>query len=108
MEDDILKSMTAAICVEMGMQVPDTITEEELLRLLTDKVANVIQQGQEPFYRWMYRLDISERKINALTGTDDVAAKVARLIFERQLAKAQTRRQFRQNAADNADDDLKW
>lgn len=107
MSDNILKNTAVAIATEMGLQLPEGVSEEELLRLLAEKVALVVQEGQEAFYRLMYRLDINERALNRVAGTKDVAAKVARLIYERQLAKAQARRAYKQER-DESDPELKW
>lgn len=107
MTDDILRDAAQAVSAELGLTVPATITEEELLQMIAQKIAEVVQQGQEPFYRLMYRLDISEKKVGAVTGTDDVAMKVARLVYERQQAKAIARQHFRQQA-DDTDPELRW
>ncbi|GAA4464411.1 hypothetical protein GCM10023093_14670 [Nemorincola caseinilytica] len=96
-----------AVSAELGMTVPVTLTEDELLQRIAGKIAEVVQQGQEPFYRLMYRLDIPEKKLNAVAGTDDVAMKVARLVYERQRAKVLTRMHFRQQA-DDSDPELRW
>ena len=89
------------------MQVPERLTEEALLQMIAAKIAEIVQQGPEPFYQLMYRLDIAERKLGAVTGTEDVAMKVARLIYERQLAKVAARKQHRQQA-DDSDPELRW
>jgi hypothetical protein len=107
MKDDVINSAAVAIAKELGIQVPQKVSEEELLGLLAEKVAKVVQEGQDAFYSLMYRLDISERQLNRVAGTNDVAWKVARLIYERQLEKARSRVVNRQQRQDD-DPELKW
>lgn len=107
MKDDVIDSAAVAIAKELGIQVPQKMSEEELLRLLAEQVAKVVQEGQDAFYSLMYRLDISERQLNKVAGTDDVATKVAKLIYERQLEKARSRMVNRQQREDD-DPELKW
>lgn len=89
------------------LQVPEDMPEEELLRLLADRVATILQRGPEPFFQLMYRLDIPEKKLTAILHDDDAAQKIARLIYERQLQKMKSRREHKSGGNDG-DEDLKW
>jgi hypothetical protein len=78
-----------------------------MLKLLADKVVVILERGPETFFQLMYRLDISEKKLNAVLDDDDVAAKIARLIYDRQLQKIHSRRTHREKSP-NDDPELKW
>jgi hypothetical protein len=86
------------------------LTEEAILQLLADKIAGIVASGQQPFYQLMYRVDISEKKLAQIAGGDDIAQKIARLVYDRQVQKLQSRmahRKFRETQ--NPDDpELTW
>ncbi len=107
MSDNLIQEAAIALQQEWGIGATGMVSEETILRLLEARVSAILAQGAEPFYRLMYRLDISERKINALHGEPDAPAKIARLIYERQLQKIQSRRAHRAKS-DETDPDLAW
>lgn len=95
-----------ALAREWGLTISDNITEEAILKALAERVIVLMSKGAEPFFQLMYRLDISEKKLQAVLGTNDVAERIARLIYDRQLQKIASREHFR-NSASN-DPDLEW
>lgn len=107
MPDNILNEAAIAFQKEWGIVLPETVSEEAILQALEQAVLSQLQKGPETFFQLMYRLDISEQKVNAALQTDSAPAKIARLIYERQLQKIQSRMQHRANNEDN-DAELKW
>jgi len=87
--------------------LPDVLSEEAILKLLADRIVVILERGPETFFQLMYRLDISERKLNAVLDDDDVAMKVARLIYDRQLQKIQSRQEH-SSTNSNDDPELRW
>ena len=87
-----IQEAAIALQQEWGLTVPDVLSEEEILRLLAERVARLTENGAEQFYQLMYRLDISEKKLAAVLGDDNVAARIARLIYDRQIQKIISRR----------------
>lgn len=74
-------------------------TEEDLLRLLADQIAHMIEFNLEVLLSNMYRLDISERKVNqALSPGNPEPANMAlaRLVLERQKQRAYTKKHYQQ------------
>jgi len=107
MADNILQEAAIALGHDWDLQLPDTLSEEAILRLLADRIVTILERGPETFFQLMYRLDISEKKLNAVMQEEDVAAKIARLIYDRQLQKIQSR--FANRKATESDDpELKW
>lgn len=102
-----LQATSELLQQEFGMQVPSHITAEAIIEQLAIRVAQLIDKGPDAFFQMMYRLDISERKLNALRGQPDMALGIATLIYERQLQKIKSREHFRQHNNDT-DPDLKW
>ena len=105
--NEVLQQTANELKGDWGLELPPMLTEEELLRLLAARVSMFIQQGAEPFYQLMYRLDISEKKLNEVLHDADAVNKIARLIYERQLQKVQRRMQHR-SKRDTQDPDLSW
>jgi DNA-binding HxlR family transcriptional regulator len=107
MADEILQEAAIALKQDWDLQLPDTLSEEAILRLLADRIVTVLERGAETFFQLMYRLDISEKKLNAVLQDDDVAGKIARLIYDRQLQKIQSRLTNKVKK-DDEDPELKW
>ena len=107
MADEILLEAATALKQDWDLQLPDTLSEEAILRLLADRIVTVLERGAETFFQLMYRLDISEKKLNAVLQDDDVAGKIARLIYDRQLQKIQSRL-TNKVSKDDDDPELKW
>jgi hypothetical protein len=74
-------------------------TEEDLLRLLADQIANMIEYDLEVLLSNMYRLDIPERKVHdALSPlcTEPANEALARIVLERQKQRAYTKKYYKQ------------
>ena len=107
MADNILQEAALKLKDDWDLQLPDTISEETILKLLAARVVTILERGPETFFQLMYRLDISEKKLNAVLQDDDVAGKIARLIYDRQLQKIQSR--LTNKVSKDADDpELEW
>ncbi len=107
MEDQVIKEAAVALQNDWGLQLPDIISEEEILKQLTIKVTRLIDQGPETFFQLMYRLDISEKKLNGVMQEEYVAENIARLIYDRQFQKIQSRQLFK-TMNEEVDPELKW
>lgn len=105
--NEIRKDATVELQTEWQLPATTGLSEEELLDLLTEKIAAIIAKGADPFYQLMYRLDISEKKLAELQGGTDVARKVAELVYRRQLEKIKSREKYR-NSKSDTDPDLQW
>ena len=107
MEDKILRETSVALQRDWGLQLPDQLSEEAIFHLLAQKIVGVLERGPEVFFQLMYRLDVSEKKLNEVMLDQDVVAKIARLVYDRQLQKIQSRQAFRESKDEN-DPELKW
>ena len=70
------------------------ISEEQLLKVLADQVAYMIEYKLEVLLSLMYRLDIDESKVNfALSpiAPDPANIGIAKLVLERQKRRAATK-----------------
>ncbi len=109
MENTILHDTALALKAEWGLDINNLVSEETILQMLADRIAKLTAQGPESFYQLMYRLDISEKKLNYVIGDKDVATKIAKLIYDRQLEKIKSRREHKTERTQfNDDPELNW
>ncbi len=81
----------------------ESLSEEELLGLLTEQVAYMIEYKMDYLLSLLYRLDVLEHKINhALSpvAIDMPAVGLAKLILERQKQRVATKEQYKQKTDD--------
>ena len=102
-----LQETAISLREEWGVEIPDLISEAAILEKLADRVVELIGKDSEQFFQLMYRLDISEIKLNEALHDSDVPARIARLIYDRQIQKIYSREFFKKDNND-ADPDLKW
>ncbi len=100
------KQAALALQKEWGLQVTGQYTEQQILEQLALKLASIVEQGPDAFFQLMYRLDISEKKLIDSMHDKDVAMKIAKLVYDRQLQK-QRSREYYKNRKDE-DTELKW
>ena len=96
-----------ALQQQWEIQIPELVSEETILKQLAKRVIYYLEKGPDAFFQLMYRLDISEKKLNSVVNESDVAEKIARLIYDRQLQKIQSRLTTRKEAI-NDDPELTW
>ena len=92
---------------DWGLQSPEGVSEEAILKLLEQKILQLADKNPEAFFQLMYRLDVSEQKVKSVLFEPDAGMQIARLVYKRQLQKIEVRKLFREKG-DIAEDDLKW
>jgi hypothetical protein len=102
-----LQQTATALQNEWGISLSNHISEEEILKQLALRIAQLIEQDLDAFVQLMYRLDISEKKLHGVMGEEYVAEKIARLIYDRQLQKIHSRARYSQKPS-SEDSDLQW
>ena len=101
------KDLVQSLRAEWGLQLPELVSEEEILQQLERKVIELADRNPESFFQLMYRLDIPEQKVKLVLFEPDAAAQIAGLIYKRQLQKIEVRKMFHRHDYD-IDDELKW
>jgi hypothetical protein len=74
-------------------------SERDLLAAIQDRVAFLLQNDPDLLMSYMYRLDIDEKKINAVLNEgagNDVVLALADLILQRQKQRLETRKKYAQ------------
>lgn len=106
MEHTESQILAETLAGNFDLNINDLVSREKIINALTWRVDQLIAGNPDQLFSMLYRLDISEKKIKeAIAGDEDVTKKIAVLIYERQLEKIISRRQFK---SDQPDDDLAW
>lgn len=80
-------------------------TEEAFLKIIADRVAELMQSNMELFINHLYRMDVDERKVARVLKNEDndeesVYISIARLIYKRQIQRMETKKRFKQKPID--------
>ncbi|MFT4061751.1 MAG: hypothetical protein QM642_05255 [Edaphocola sp.] len=106
MMTDNTQALQAALEQQFDVDLGGYVTAEKLVAALAARVEQLIAANPDQLFSLLYRLDISEKKIKqALATGQDIAKKIAVLIYERQSEKIISRRQFKNPPPDA---DLAW
>lgn len=93
------------------VEIPEEeINEEQMLNLLADRIAYMLEYQLEYLFSMMYRMDVSEKKVSAALhplAEEPANVGLARLVIERQKMRLFTKEHYKQ--ADLGDEeDLRW
>jgi len=105
MQDDI-SEFNDLIQSSLELEKQDSFTEAELLGLIHQRVSELLETNVELLFSYMYRLDIEESKIQyAINEPSDIPTSeaLAVLILERQKARAETKKKYKQDPIDGWD-----
>lgn len=86
----------------------ETLTEEELLRLLSNRVAWMIEHDIELLFSTLYRMDVQQSRVEQAlhpNAAEPANIGIARLILERQKQRAYTKKHFK---PPSLDEDWSW
>lgn len=96
MTNDILQQTTALVRGPFDLEnTPPPASEEELLQLLADRIAEMLEKQPEYLMSMLYRMDVLEKKIHPAMRPDAPEPAnwgLARLVLERQKQRAETKR----------------
>lgn len=107
MNDENLADTLALITRDFELEeVPEeeTITEEELLRLLSNRVAWMIEHEIEVLFSTLYRMDVEQSLVEGAlhpNAPEPPNIGIARLILERQKQRVYTKKHFKQPPLDD-------
>jgi len=78
---------------------------EEFIQMIADRVAELMESNMELFLNHLYRMDVDERKVNRMLlqaeqSEDSIYVAFARLIFERQKERLESRKKYKQQSSD--------
>ena len=105
MDKNLTIQTTELIARDFGLDIGnEPLTEEDLLHLVANEVAYMLEHRIDFLMSLLYRLDVLEHKINhALSPwcVDPGNIALAKLIIERQHQRIISKRQYKQDKPDN-------
>ena len=80
-------------------------SERAFIELIAQRVEYLMESNMELFINHLYRMDIDEKRVNRTLmlsedSEESVYMVLARLIYQRQKERIQTREEFKQNQTD--------
>ena len=74
----------------------DFLTEEDFLHALSIRISHMLEYEPNLLFSTLYRLDVSERKINLAlhNGDPDIHMKLAKLVLDRQKIRMETKKKY--------------
>jgi hypothetical protein len=96
---------------DISPQIPDTPDEAELLSALCHTVGQMLEQAPERLFAILYRLDVSERQVQAALSPQAILPPnegIARLIIAREKQKAITKAEYQSPTIISDDDAELW
>jgi hypothetical protein len=89
---------------ELSLEMPERLTMDELQRLLSSYINQLINTDFEKLVFYLYRIDVNETKMKQLLqkqAGENAAGLIAQLIIDRQLEKIKARAEHKSTAADD-------
>jgi hypothetical protein len=93
--DNILQQTSALVREPFELEFAQPASEEELLALLAERIAEMLERRPEYLMSLLYRLDVLEEKIRPVmhpNALEPANLGLARLVLERQKQRAETKR----------------
>jgi hypothetical protein len=108
MPDNLFQQTTALIQgpFELKNAAPPA-NEEELLAMLADRIAEMLETQPEYLMSMLYRLDVLEKKIRPVmhpNAPEPANWGLARLVLERQKQRLETKRNIKTQPLENMED----
>jgi hypothetical protein len=101
--NDTDHDMISLINNELSLQLPESLSMDELKEQLTQYINQLINTDFEKLIFYLYRIDVHEEKMKQLLQKqegENAAALIAQLIIDRQLQKIKSRAEFKSGSSD--------
>jgi hypothetical protein len=106
MPEDILIEL---LNTELETQFPVNLSQEDIIAPLSEYLNHLINTDFQRLIYLLYRIDINEQKLQKLlkdSPQENAGNIIARLIIQRHLQKIESRKRFKNDDTDSADE--KW
>nr|MBS0036738.1 hypothetical protein [Saprospiraceae bacterium] len=87
----------------------DDLNEEQILKVLSESIAAMLESQPDLLLSSLYRMDVSEKKVSMVLEShseEDIPYGLARLVLERQRTALNTRLKFPQKKIDDPEADF--
>ena len=106
---DINKDLILFLNKNLEIDMPADSSIDELKKLLTPYINNLINKDFNKLVNILYRIDIDEKKLKIFLNENkntDAASIIADMIIDRQIQKLRSRSEFKKDQ--NISDEEKW
>ena len=105
---EIDSNIISQLSTRLEIEFPKDNSMEEVKTAIANQVNYLINHDFNKLVRILYKVDISEQqlKINLQEHKEDAAMVIAEMIFEREMQKIKTRKQFK--TGDDIPENEKW
>ena len=86
-------------------------SREELIQYLAEKVAYMMEYELEQLFSLLYRMDVQQISVEKALNPEEITPSniaIAELILNRQVQRAKTKAEYKQNTIDDLDEELKF
>lgn len=87
---------------EKSLATAGTLSEEELVRMITPKVSELLQHQTHRLFTYLYRIDVSEQKVRNVIHHADADVKIAALIISKLREKQYWRAKYSPKSKNNS------
>ena len=102
------EEIKSIINTQFSAQAQKTELDSDFLRIVAERVAELMETNMELFFNHLYRMDIDERKIHQILQnpeeSESVYLSIARVIIERQKKRIETKRKYKQKTIEGWDE----
>jgi hypothetical protein len=100
MSDDAQTQVETLELIKQSLHIDsiDALTHEEMIRLIAQRVDYLLENDKDLLLSYLYRLDISMKKINNVLRMKNVIPphqSLALLIYQRQLERVNTKKKIK-------------
>jgi len=91
------KQVYEIISGNFELEKVNEITIEEIQRILTERIREMLDKNVEKLILILYRIDVSQKKTDEIFKSpfkDEIAENLASAVIERQLEKIETRKKY--------------
>ena len=99
-EFNLYQEVALSLNKELDIQDGQYLTEDEILIILINRVNELLENDKDLLMSYLYRLDISQKKIASVLRVTNVIPpeqSLARLILDRQIERIKTKRKYKQD-----------
>lgn len=96
------KELNEAISSRFELIKADNLNIDDLRRVLTDRILDLLERNVERLLSILYRVDLNQKRLDEIfmNGTkEEIAEKIAEAVIERQIQKIETRKLYKNKSA---------
>ena len=99
------KEISQTISHDLDINIPSELSDEEMIDIISVRVEQLFKADPDLLMSYMYRLDVLEKKIKAAlqVSLEPVHLTFAKLIWERQKERMQTKKKYKQDPIEGWD-----